>query len=137
MTTKTLKRNIFQRILGIPATKPPADPGCWGFEDGEVKIDLSKTPELSAPFGAIQLESEALPTRVMVMQDGSGAYRAFENKCAHAGRKLDPVPGTETIQCCSMGQRTYDYQGNVLSGEDQNVKPLSVLVEDGTLVIDL
>ena len=137
MTTKTLKRNIFQRILGIPATKPPADPGCWGFEDGKVKIDLSKTPELSAPFGAIQLESEALPTRVMVMQDGSGAYRAFENKCAHAGRKLDPVPGTEIIQCRSMGQRTYDYQGNVLSGEDQNVKPLSVLVEDGTLVIDL
>ena len=137
MTTKTLKRNIFQRILGIPATKPPADPGCWGFEDGKVKIDLSKTPELSAPFGAIQLESEALPTRVMVMQDGNGAYRAFENKCAHAGRKLDPVPGTETIQCCSMGQRIYDYQGNVLSGEDQNVKPLSVRMEDGTLVIDL
>jgi len=138
MTTRTLKRNIFQRILGIPATKPPADPGCWEFGDGSLKIDLSRAPELSEPFGALHLESEAMPTRVMVMQDGSGGYRAFENKCAHAGRKLDPVPGTETIQCCSMGHRTYDYQGNVLSGEDEiKVRPLNVQAEDGTLIIEL
>ena len=137
MTTETLKRNIFQRIFGIPATNAPTDPGCWDFEDGIVKIDLSKAPELSAPFGAVHLESEAMPTRVMVMQDGSGGYRAFENKCAHAGRKLDPVPGTETVQCCSMGHLTYDYQGNVLSGEeDKKVKPLSVRAENGALVIE-
>jgi nitrite reductase/ring-hydroxylating ferredoxin subunit len=71
------------------------------------------------------------------MQDGSGGYRAFENKCAHAGRKLDPVPGTETVQCCSMGQLTYDYQGNVISGKDEKVKPLNVREEDGGLVIEL
>jgi len=138
MTTKTLKRNIFQRMFGIPATKPPADPGCWTFGDGTLKIDLRKAPELSQPFGAVHLESEAMPTRVMVMQDGSEGYRAFENKCAHAGRKLDPVPGTETIQCCSMGHLTYDYQGNVLTGEDdKRVRPLNVHTENGILVIEL
>lgn len=138
MTTKTLKRNVFQRILGIPATKPPADSGCWEFEGGTVRVTLSRAPELSEPFGAVHLESEALPTRVMVMQDGNGVYRAFENKCAHAGRKLDPVPGTETVQCCSMGHLTYDYQGNVLTGEDdKRVRPLNVHTEDGILVIEL
>jgi hypothetical protein len=37
-----------------------------------------------------------------------------------------------------MGHRTYDYQGNVLSSEDDiKVRPLTVQAEDGTLVIEL
>ena len=103
MTTKTLKRNVFQRIFGIPATKPPKDASSWQYADGKLVIDLSKAPELSEPYGAVHFEGDNLPVRVLVLQDGAGNYRAFENKCEHAGRKLDPVPGTETIQCCSMG----------------------------------
>lgn len=138
MTTQTLKRNIFQRIFGIPATKPPSDANSWKYADGKLVIDLSKAPELSEPYGAVHLEGDNLPVRLLVLQDGAGNFRAFENKCEHAGRKLDPVPGTETIQCCSVGQATYDYDGNVLSGSAENpVKFINVIKENGTLVIEL
>ena len=138
MTTKTLKRNIFQRIFGIPATKPPADGGSWKYADGKLVIDLSKAPELSESFGAVHLEGDNLPFRLLVLQDGTGNYRAFENKCEHAGRKLDPVPGTETIQCCSVGQALYDYEGNVISGSaEKPVKFFDIVKENGTLIIEL
>lgn len=138
MTTKTLKRNIFQRIFGIPATKPPVDANSWKYTDGKLVIDLSKAPELSEPYGAVHLEGDKLPVQLLVLQDGAGNFRAFENKCEHAGRKLDPVPGTETIQCCSMGKATYDYDGNVLSGSaEKPVKHLNVKKENGTLVVEL
>jgi len=138
MTTKTLKRNIFQRIFGIPATKPPADADCWDYTDGKLVIDLNKVLELSEPYGAVHLEGDNLPVRLLVILDGAGNFRTFENKCEHAGRKLDPVPGTATIQCCSMGQTTYNYDGKVLSGSAENpVKNFNVLKENGTLIIEL
>ena len=138
MTEKTFKRNIFQRIFGIPATKPPADSSSWNYADGKLVVELNKIPELSKPFGAFHLEGENLPVRVLVMQDGGGDYRAFENKCQHAGRKLDPVPGTETIQCCSVGQAVYDYEGNVVSGSvEKPIQPLGVIKENVTLSIEL
>ena len=138
MTEKSLKRNIFQRIFGIPATKPPADASSWKYLDGKLVIELIKTPELSEPFGAVHLEGESLPVRVLVIQDGDGNYRAFENKCEHAGRKLDPVPGTDTIQCCSVGQALYDYEGKVISGSaEKPVKYFNVVKDNGTLSIEI
>ena len=96
MNTKTVKRNIFQRILGIPATKPPADPGCWSYSGDQLIINLSRAPELSDPWGAIQVDSENLTWKVLIIKDGEGTYRAFRNHCEHGGRKLDPVPDIET-----------------------------------------
>ena len=138
MTTKTLKRNIFQRIFGIPATKPPAEAGCWVYKGENLTIELNRVPELSETWGAIQLEDGDIPGNVLVFQDGEGNYRAFRNHCKHAGRKLDPVPGTETVQCCSRGKSAYDYDGKVLSGSSE--KPITqyvVMVEDGKLEIQL
>ena len=138
MTTKTLKRNIFQRIFGIPATKPPAEAGCWVYKGENLTIELNRVPELSETWGAIQLEDGDIPVNVLVFQDGEGNYRAFRNHCEHAGRKLDPVPGTETVQCCSIGKSAYDYDGKVLSGSSE--KPITqyvVMVEDGKLEIQL
>jgi nitrite reductase/ring-hydroxylating ferredoxin subunit len=138
MTTKTLKRNIFQRILGIPATKAPADAGCWTYADGKLTIDTSRAPELSESWGAIRLEGSDLPVRVMVLRDGDGIYRAFRNQCGHAGRRLDPVPGTQQVQCCSMGKATYDYEGKVVSDSDvKPVEPYAVQTEGDTLIIEL
>jgi nitrite reductase/ring-hydroxylating ferredoxin subunit len=138
MTIKTLKRNIFQRIFGIPATKPPADVGSYVFKDDKLTIDLNRTPELSTPWGAIQLEDGDIPVKVLVLQDGEGDYRAFRNHCEHAGRKLDPVPGSETVQCCSIGKSVYDYDGEVLSGSSEKpITQYTVKVENGNLEIQL
>ena len=138
MEIKTLKRSIFQRIFGICATKAPKDSGCWSFSDGKITLDLSRIPELSQPDTGIRLEGKSLPKRVLVMHSNAGSYYAFHNKCSHAGRRIDPVPKSDTIQCCSVGKATFDYKGTVLSGSAQSgIKTFPVQVEDGKLLITL
>lgn len=116
MSVKTYQRNIFQRILGKPMTKAPADAECWHYIAGELVIDLARAPELAEPWGAVNLEGATLPHPVLVMRDGEGMYRAFCNKCGHSGRRLDPVPGADTLCCCSMGKSTFNYAGEVVEG---------------------
>jgi len=52
MQNTTLHRNIFQRLLGLCATKKPSDEGCWTFDDGKIVVDLARAPELSSTWQA-------------------------------------------------------------------------------------
>lgn len=138
MAHNALKRNIFQRLFGIPATRPPQDPGCWSIGGGQLTIDLAKAPELSSKGGAIRLEGSGLPHRVLVFQDDEGTYRAYRNACGHVGRRVDPVPGDGTIQCCSFNHATYDYDCNKLEGPgDKPVTQHTVQEQDGKLIVEL
>lgn len=117
MEIKFLKRSLFQRILGLSATSKPANPGCWQFSAGKLTVDLTKAPELKTNGGAIRLEGGSLPMRILVIRGDDGKYHAFHNRCTHIGhRRLDPVPGTGTVQCCSVGKSTYDMNGKNLYG---------------------
>ncbi|HPO14955.1 MAG TPA: Rieske 2Fe-2S domain-containing protein [Candidatus Hydrogenedentes bacterium] len=116
MAVKTLKRSFWQRLLGKPVTSPPLDASCWSFSEGKVVVDLSRAPELSKPGSAVRLEGVDLPKRILVVHGDDGEYYAFCNQCGHGGRRLDPVPETNTIQCCSIGKSTYSYEGKVLAG---------------------
>jgi nitrite reductase/ring-hydroxylating ferredoxin subunit len=140
MEIKFLGRNIFQRILGLPLTSKPADPDCWRYSDGELIIDLEKTPELAAKGGAIRLEGGNLPLRVLVIAGDDGRYRAFHNRCTHLGhRRLDPVPGTGTVQCCSVNKSTYDLDGKTVYGPaPKPIQTFAVKAEGQrlTIVID-
>ena len=137
MTTKTLKRNVFQRLLGIPATKTPGDADCWQFNDGKLTVDLNAATELNAPWGAVCLSDESLPERVLLFRDDEDHFHAVQNKCSHAGRRLDPVPGTECVQCCSMGKSTFSAEdGTVISGSTKKpIKVYTVAHENDTLTI--
>jgi nitrite reductase/ring-hydroxylating ferredoxin subunit len=136
MQTEILSRNIFQRIFGICATKQPADEECWHYENGKVIVDLSRAPELSKPYGAVRLEKKDLPSRVLVFKSEDDRYHAFNNQCSHAKRRLDPIPGTQKVQCCSIGKSTFDYEGNVVSGTGKkDVQTYPVVLEEGRLVI--
>ncbi len=117
MDVKFVKRNIFQRIFGISETKKPGVDDCWDYGDGKLVINLDKASELRTPGGAIRLEGDNLPVRVLVVCDDNGEYRAYRNKCTHLGhRRLDPVPGTNTVQCCSINKSTFDPDGNKIFG---------------------
>ncbi|MBW1910262.1 MAG: Rieske 2Fe-2S domain-containing protein [Deltaproteobacteria bacterium] len=116
MQNATLHRNIFQRILGICATKQPSDEDCWTFENGKIIVDLARAPELGRRNGAIRLEKKNLPERVLVIQGDDGKYYAFKNRCTHGKRRLDPMPGIQQVQCCSIGKSTFDYGGKKISG---------------------
>ena len=117
MDTKFLKRSFFQRLLGISATTKPGIDDCWNYADGKLTIDLNGASELKTPGSAIRIEGKNLPKRILVVRGEDGEYRAFHNRCTHLGhRRLDPVPGTDTVQCCSVNKSTYDSSGNKLFG---------------------
>ena len=105
-------RNFWQRLLGTPATPLPEAEDCYQYSDGKLVIDLSKVPELKPLDGAIRLEGNSLPVRVLVVHGIDGVYRAYKNQCTHFGRRrLDPVPGTDTVQCCSVNKSTFTMDG--------------------------
>ncbi len=117
MEVKILKRNIFQRMLGLSVTSEPKDSTCWNYSYGKLTVDLDKVPELKQAGGAIRLEGRDLPERILVFFGEDQQYYVFRNRCSHIGhRRLDPVPGTNTIQCCSVSKSTYDFGGNKIYG---------------------
>ena len=138
MQNATLHRNIFQRILGICATKQPSDEDCWTFENGKIIVDLARAPELGRLNGAIRLEKKNLPERVLVIQGDDGEYYAFKNRCTHGKRLLDPMPAIQQVQCCSIGKSTFDYGGKKISGPAKgDIDTYIMTVEDGKLLIAL
>ncbi|HDZ91071.1 MAG: Rieske 2Fe-2S domain-containing protein [Deltaproteobacteria bacterium] len=139
METRTLHRNIFQRLFGICATRKPSHEACWTFEEGKILLDLGRTPELAVPGGAVRLEkNKGLPERVLIVHGDDGAFHAFRNRCSHAGRRLDPVPGMEQVQCCSIGRSTFDHEGTRLSGSAKGpVKTYGVRLEQGRLIVEV
>ena len=139
MENGTLRRNIFQRIFGICATKEPLDDGCWTYENGTVTVDLSRAPELFIQNGAIRLEKkDNLPDRLLVFKSDDGQYHALRNQCAHAKRRMDPVPGAQQVQCCSIGKSTFDYDGKVVSGmAGGDIRIYPVVLENDKLIITL
>lgn len=136
MGVKFLKRNIFKRFLGIPATSKPEDPDCWNYSDGKLTVDMKKAPELGKPGGAIRLEGRNLPERMLVVFGEDEKLRVFRNRCTHLGhRRLDPVPGTTTVQCCSVNKSTYDYEGTKVYGPAPDpINSYPVFLEGDTLV---
>lgn len=133
---KKERLTIIDRLQGNPLTQPPQIPDAWSYAEGEVRLVMSKLPELADLGGAVRIEGEVLPAPMLVFQGEDAEYYAFENVCAHGGRMVDPLAGTLTIQCCSASKSTYDYDGNVLSGPAEG--PLTkYMVEkvNGELVI--
>jgi nitrite reductase/ring-hydroxylating ferredoxin subunit len=121
---------FFKRLFGICRTQPPTDPGCWELAEGGVAVDLGRASELERKGGAIRLEGGGLGRRLLVFRGEDDAFHAFENRCDHGGRRLDPLPGAERIECCSMGKSTYDYSGNRISGAAKG--PVKVLEVERT-----
>ena len=129
---------FLKRVLGICRTQPPADPDCWKPEDGKIEVNLARAAELGEPGGAIRLEGSGLADRVLLLKAEDGAFHAFINKCTHAGRRLDPLPGEALVECCSVGRSRYDYAGERFSGSAKKaIKPLRVEEQAGKLIISL
>jgi nitrite reductase/ring-hydroxylating ferredoxin subunit len=139
MTIKFLNRGFIPRIFGVPATSKPSDPQCWAFSNGKITIDLTRATELKRPGGALRLEGDGLPMRVLVIRGDDGKFHAFHNRCTHIGhRRLDPVPETGTVQCCSVGKSTYTYDGKKVYGlPTSSIKTFKVEAEGDRLTVFL
>ena len=127
---------FFDRLSGTPLTQLPQLENAWVYADGALMLDLTKLPELGSLGGAVRIEGEVLPAPILVVLGQDGNYYAFENACTHAGRMIDPVAGTMTLECCSVSSSTFDYQGNVLSGPaEDTLTSFPVAAEDDQVTI--
>jgi nitrite reductase/ring-hydroxylating ferredoxin subunit len=127
---------FFKRLLGISATRQPADMGCWQYVKGEITIDLSRAPELTLKGTAIRLEGRHLPVRILVVHGEDGIFYAFKNKCTHSGRRIDLLSGNKQLQCCSVSKSTFDYEGKKVAGPAKGpLVKLKTEVKDGKVVI--
>ena len=128
MGVQKLDRNFFQRLFGICATRKPSQQEGWKVAGRKISIDLNAMPELKDNGSAVRIEGKDIEEPVLVVHGDDGAYHAFRNRCTHGKRALDPVPGTSTIQCCSVGTSTFNYDGSLIEGPAKG--PLAVYEVD-------
>jgi len=130
--------SILKKIFGICEIRKPEDPGCWIISGGRVEIDLKRAGELSRQGGAIKLEGKSLADRILVIRGENGLFYAYKNKCTHMGRRIDPVPGSSDLRCCSVMGSRFGITGEVLSGPAKGaLKIFEVKIEDNKLNIDI
>jgi cytochrome b6-f complex iron-sulfur subunit len=106
---------FFKAILGICDT-PPLDAGLWTPERNRVTVRLGGAEALAPVGGATRVEGKGLASSILIVHAGDDEYLAFENRCTHGGRRLDPVKGKQELRCCSVNHSRFDYQGSKLSG---------------------
>ena len=52
------RRNVIQCVFGAPATRPPADDGCWIYSEGRILIDLAKKKRLLVEISDLEQASQ-------------------------------------------------------------------------------
>ena len=127
-----------KRIFGVSETPPPGNDAGWEFAGGRVRLHLEQIPEIRHPGSAVRLEGQGLPVRVLVVHGKDGRFHAFANRCTHMGRRIDILPGTDRIECCSVSKSTFDYDGRPVGGAAR--KPLQlfeVTASDTEVTINL
>jgi nitrite reductase/ring-hydroxylating ferredoxin subunit len=129
---------FLKRILGICETQTPSTENSWTYAAPTITVRLSRLPEIQKPGGAVRLEGAGLPGKILVVRGTDGAYHAFSNRCTHMGRRLDPLPGQDRLECCSVSKSTFTYTGAPVSGAAK--KPIKIFptrVEGDELKISL
>ena len=129
---------FLKRIFGICETPLPSNRQSWSVQDGTVKIDLIRMPELKTPGSGVRLEGKGIDPRLLVFHGDDGQYHAIANRCTHMGRRIDNIAGSNTIECCSVSKSTFTYDGQPVGGAAKKpVKVYSVAQDGETLVISL
>jgi Rieske Fe-S protein len=132
------ERSFVDRLLGRPLTELPQIEGAWTLDGGTLTLDLTKLPELGSLGGAVRIEGELLSDPILVVLGEDNNYYAFKNACTHAGRMIDPVAGTMTLECCSASSSAFDYQGNVISGPAEgSLTSYALEILEDKLIINL
>ncbi len=129
------ERSFLQRILGISATGCAAD-GSWSHDGKNLRIDLGKLPEVSAPGTGVRIEGKGLPERILLLHGTDGEFYAFRNRCTHGGRRLDPHG--DGVQCCSVGKSFFDLKGTIIEGSaKKNLKKYAIKRESNYIIIEV
>ena len=143
--------NFFKRLFGVCETKALSSE-LWSLEENQVRVKLSdpEMPELCEAGKGVFLKGKGLRRPILVVRTENDQYLAFTNRCTHSAlkiwghRRLDPVPGPDpgqpVLRCSSLGQSTFDYEGNRLSGPAKAEECLTrheVELSEGDILITL
>jgi cytochrome b6-f complex iron-sulfur subunit len=128
---------FLKAIFGICET-PPLGTELWRLEGKQAAIKLDEATALAPVGGAVRLEGNGLASSVLVIHADADEYLAFENRCTHGGRRLDPVKGKQELRCCSLNHSRFDYEGNKLTGPAKDpITVLSAEKKGGELIVAL
>jgi len=128
---------FIKAILGICQTKPLSS-DLWVLEEGKVRVKLSQMPEPLPKGGAVYLAGQGLSMPILILRTEDDQCLAFANRCTHAKRKLDPVPGESKVRCCSVFHSTFDLDGKRLTGPAKDsLTCYAVEQSDGDLIVTL
>ena len=105
---------FFKAILGICETKPLTFG--WEVRNAGLVVNSEGLAGIDNLGGATYLQGNGLEKQLLLAKIGEGDYLAFENKCTHGGRKLNPKADHSGLRCCSVNHSTYDLEGNNLTG---------------------
>jgi nitrite reductase/ring-hydroxylating ferredoxin subunit len=106
--------DILDRLRGVSKTPLLENDAAWDYTGSTLTLALNLVPDLAEPGGAVRLENDQVPEPLLIVHGEDGNYHVYVNKCPHAKRKIDPAGGK--LECTSIGQSTFDYDGTVLSG---------------------
>ena len=124
---------IFRALLGI-CNSPKLDESLWTYTDDEIILEESAFDNCNVV--GVYLKGQGLASPVLLYRGDDQVLRAAKNVCPHAKRKLDPLPGSSKLRCCSINHSTFDYEGNKLSGPATgNLTIYPVKVENGIIRI--
>lgn len=129
--------DFLKALAGICETRP-LDPDVWDLDGDKVRVHVDRIPDLRTPGSAGYIKGKGLKRPVLIVKQEDGGYLCVANRCTHAWRKLDPVPGEKILRCCSVNHSRFDYQGKPVGGPAK--KPLTVYqweAQGGDLVISV
>lgn len=106
---------FFKALLGICETKP-LDPALWSVDGETAKLKIVQKSDVLPKGGGVYVQGRGLKRPLLVIRTQEDNYLAFTNSCPHGHRKIDHVPDSQILKCCSVMHSTFDYEGKRLSG---------------------
>ena len=100
------------KIGGVPAIKT----GACIFDKGNLKIVLSKVPELKVVGGSVKVIDSRLVEPVIIVRTGESDYAVVSIKCPHRGVEVEYRHKEQQFRCASLGHSTFKLDGSLKRG---------------------
>ncbi len=95
---------------------PIAPLDSFSLEGNEIKLDISKTPELKEIGGSVKISINNSDIKIIVARIDEDKFLAFTDKCTHRGGELEYNHEKGQFRCVSFGHSTFAKDGDALKG---------------------
>ena len=95
---------------------PPVPAGSFTVNGRNVRLELTRIPDLETEGGAVKFESPDRDLKIIVARTGPEEFAVVDDKCTHGGRELEYNHTTGEFRCVSFGHSKYNPEGHVVKG---------------------